>query len=192
MDGPLRGRQNRERYLVLGSRRHPQRVEGTGRRHPAPELGIQGPERPGSKPGRPRQPPKICRRRRLDRLELRGGVRGDLEAVSVRSPRDERDRLDGRHEILRLGAEVAALGELPEVGRPREPDGARDLDLARVVGSLGEEPGSELFVQIAKVRSGGGRRFLGVEPFVDRKSTRLNSSHSSISYAVFCLKKKKN
>src|SRR5689334_24677130 len=28
--------------------------------------------------------------------------------------------------------------------------------------------------------------------FRDRKSTRLNSSHSSISYAVFCLKKKKN
>src|SRR5207245_11031043 len=27
---------------------------------------------------------------------------------------------------------------------------------------------------------------------VDRKSTRLNSSHGSISYAVFCLKKKKN
>src|SRR5438309_11963302 len=27
--------------------------------------------------------------------------------------------------------------------------------------------------------------------FIDRKSTRLNSSHSSISYAVFCLKKKK-
>src|SRR5438309_10502592 len=32
----------------------------------------------------------------------------------------------------------------------------------------------------------------GDEPSgVDRKSTRLNSSHSSISYAVFCLKKKK-
>src|SRR5690242_21217946 len=28
--------------------------------------------------------------------------------------------------------------------------------------------------------------------FADRKSTRLNSSHMSISYAVFCLKKKKN
>src|SRR5438477_2008076 len=27
--------------------------------------------------------------------------------------------------------------------------------------------------------------------FLDRKSTRLNSSHMSISYAVFCLKKKK-
>src|SRR5205814_9287450 len=28
--------------------------------------------------------------------------------------------------------------------------------------------------------------------FTDRKSTRLNSSHLGISYAVFCLKKKKN
>src|SRR5699024_12115524 len=31
-----------------------------------------------------------------------------------------------------------------------------------------------------------------VTPPLDRKSTRLNSSHVSISYAVFCLKKKKN
>src|SRR5438067_9688835 len=31
-----------------------------------------------------------------------------------------------------------------------------------------------------------------VRRVVDRKSTRLNSSHVSISYAVFCLKKKKN
>src|SRR3712207_8993093 len=29
-----------------------------------------------------------------------------------------------------------------------------------------------------------------VGPIVDRKSTRLNSSHANISYAVFCLKKK--
>src|SRR5438132_4167003 len=29
------------------------------------------------------------------------------------------------------------------------------------------------------------------EPITDRKSTRLNSSHTVISYAVFCLKKKK-
>src|SRR5690348_17428783 len=29
-------------------------------------------------------------------------------------------------------------------------------------------------------------------PHTDRKSTRLNSSHPSISYAVFCLKKKKS
>src|SRR5258707_9089986 len=35
--------------------------------------------------------------------------------------------------------------------------------------------------------TGGGPKMLG-----DRKSTRLNSSHANISYAVFCLKKKKN
>src|SRR6266568_4224363 len=36
---------------------------------------------------------------------------------------------------------------------------------------------------------GPAARLLPV-PMIDRKSTRLNSSHSSISYAVFCLKKK--
>src|SRR2546422_4465371 len=38
-----------------------------------------------------------------------------------------------------------------------------------------------------------GRRRQGLEPIAlsDRKSTRLNSSHGYISYAVFCLKKKK-
>src|SRR5205814_10141146 len=35
-------------------------------------------------------------------------------------------------------------------------------------------------------RRGEGQRL----PFLDRKSTRLNSSHLGISYAVFCLKKK--
>src|SRR5256886_15773372 len=34
-------------------------------------------------------------------------------------------------------------------------------------------------------------RVAGTAAFQDRKSTRLNSSHSQISYAVFCLKKKK-
>src|SRR2546430_5640040 len=34
-----------------------------------------------------------------------------------------------------------------------------------------------------------GREY--AQPGIDRKSTRLNSSHSQISYAVFCLKKKR-
>src|SRR5690348_18045364 len=34
-------------------------------------------------------------------------------------------------------------------------------------------------------------RFLSTRSTKDRKSTRLNSSHPSISYAVFCLKKKR-
>src|SRR5690625_5690461 len=36
------------------------------------------------------------------------------------------------------------------------------------------------------------RLFLPAADGVDRKSTRLNSSHVAISYAVFCLKKKKS
>src|SRR5207245_6980332 len=34
-------------------------------------------------------------------------------------------------------------------------------------------------------------RLLALDEALDRKSTRLNSSHGSISYAVFCLKKKR-
>src|SRR3712207_8705171 len=62
--------------------------------------------------------------------------------------------------------------------------------------------------QWLKFRIGGGRGVLDRDRFVvgdtawekvapllpgkpDRKSTRLNSSHANISYAVFCLKKKK-
>src|SRR2546430_13356968 len=41
----------------------------------------------------------------------------------------------------------------------------------------------ELFAAAANRQPGGSTR-------EDRKSTRLNSSHSQISYAVFCLKKK--
>src|SRR5258705_2713597 len=37
-----------------------------------------------------------------------------------------------------------------------------------------------------------GIRVLELGQFIDRKSTRLNSSHLGISYAVFCLKKKKD
>src|SRR5256885_12995431 len=36
-----------------------------------------------------------------------------------------------------------------------------------------------------------GQHAVAIEPGQDRKSTRLNSSHLVISYAVFCLKKKK-
>src|SRR5947209_16945676 len=38
----------------------------------------------------------------------------------------------------------------------------------------------------------GAQRIADARQQLDRKSTRLNSSHANISYAVFCLKKKKN
>src|SRR5436305_11428104 len=61
-------------------------------------------------------------------------------------------------------------------------------------------PRSTLFPYTTLFRSDGGRRRWAVAPGnepghppgpPDRKSTRLNSSHVRISYAVFCLKKKK-
>src|SRR5205085_6384691 len=62
------------------------------------------------------------------------------------------------------------------------------LDLPHQAGT-GPRPG-QMAVGLAYLSRqghlGGGRRRLR-----DRKSTRLNSSHSQISYAVFCLKKKK-
>src|SRR5690348_17432648 len=41
------------------------------------------------------------------------------------------------------------------------------------------------------VRTGFGALWSKPDEYLDRKSTRLNSSHPSISYAVFCLKKKR-
>src|SRR5688572_31377431 len=43
--------------------------------------------------------------------------------------------------------------------------------------------------EVVTLNSRESNRHLGLAE-VDRKSTRLNSSHSQISYAVFCLKKK--
>src|SRR5699024_11567955 len=61
------------------------------------------------------------------------------------------------------------------------------------------EPVDTLFVAVSGVSVTGltpvviGETFttFGQAVILDRKSTRLNSSHVSISYAVFCLKKKK-
>src|SRR3989449_5881619 len=59
----------------------------------------------------------------------------------------------------------------------------RHLPLRRVLAGAERPPalGHQLLGALALQR----------EPAVDRKSTRLNSSHGYISYAVFCLKKKK-
>src|SRR3712207_6956367 len=71
--------------------------------------------------------------------------------------------------------------------------------------SVGRELGRALQLDVVAVRLrrqrrarqrpvGGGatRDERRPEHVLDRKSTRLNSSHANISYAVFCLKKKKN
>src|SRR2546430_9881631 len=68
--------------------------------------------------------------------------------------------------------------------------------LPEVAMKVGSIPGVQTFAVIPPALPGGGN--FPVEVVLastaeqrDRKSTRLNSSHSQISYAVFCLKKKK-
>src|SRR5207245_11171179 len=53
------------------------------------------------------------------------------------------------------------------------------------------DPASARVKVIETRKGGGGKLDLAEAPVIDRKSTRLNSSHGSISYAVFCLKKKR-
>src|SRR5438477_4900193 len=59
--------------------------------------------------------------------------------------------------------------------------GMADVGSGDVAGGIGPAPEGDA--------NGHAMFYVGVE---DRKSTRLNSSHMSISYAVFCLKKKNN
>src|SRR2546429_4418922 len=81
--------------------------------------------------------------------------------------------------LFRSQLQLGDSGSRPDAahGRCRLPDrrrGPHKLSLPpRGAGLAGELPGSR-------------------ETMGDRKSTRLNSSHGYISYAVFCLKKKKN
>src|SRR5947209_15809653 len=62
----------------------------------------------------------------------------------------------------------------------------RSEDVLPEVGGAEEVPGRR---RLEQVRAAPGR-VVG-RTCSDRKSTRLNSSHANISYAVFCLKKKK-
>src|SRR3712207_7082132 len=58
---------------------------------------------------------------------------------------------------------------------------------AAITGGHRREHGRAPLVQPASQRL----RYIPERSIQDRKSTRLNSSHANISYAVFCLKKKK-
>src|SRR3712207_8104531 len=67
--------------------------------------------------------------------------------------------------------------------------GTHLIVLSRQVGRAAESLVSGVDVEVAQaLQVGVGDERNGR----DRKSTRLNSSHANISYAVFCLKKKKN
>src|SRR5690625_5421820 len=67
-----------------------------------------------------------------------------------------------------------------------------EIRLADVYGNLFLQKNTLIYVGIEQDKQQQMKELLQqVEHDVDRKSTRLNSSHVAISYAVFCLKKKK-
>src|SRR5438874_48343 len=74
---------------------------------------------------------------------------------------------------------------------PREPfrDAVKRITDGRGADVVFDPVGGEIFENSMRCINWGAR--LLVIGFTDRKSTRLNSSHVEISYAVFCLKKKK-
>src|SRR3712207_7022808 len=56
----------------------------------------------------------------------------------------------------------------------------------------GRDSSAAAVLELDEVVGEGGAGVASSAVDLDRKSTRLNSSHANISYAVFCLKKKKN
>src|SRR5947209_16954698 len=77
---------------------------------------------------------------------------------------------DEARQLLRLDGDAGALGLDDDGGvLPGDERRSEDAEQGEDERAHGWSPGSE-----------------------DRKSTRLNSSHANISYAVFCLKKKNN
>src|SRR5687768_17867002 len=86
-------------------------------------------------------------------------------------PRPPRSTLFPYTTLFRSDIVVLALGSPAELWQ-NESGGERRWLIVRLIGTK-------------STRDGIGAR-------IDRKSTRLNSSHGYISYAVFCLKKKKH
>src|SRR5437870_220276 len=94
--------------------------------------------------------------------------------------------------ITRHGDKVGAIGFPAGAGQVFVPPRTGRLQALRIVQALTTEPpvsgGGR--TDLAAVLDRMGRVLRRRSLLLDRKSTRLNSSHVAISYAVFCLKKK--
>src|SRR5437899_8893307 len=120
-------------------------------------------------PSRSRKAAGLATQRCDDDLDLFGKDRPRVQQHST--PRDARDNR------WIVGAEPLGQGFVGEPGEPGPQLGTRERaapDFRVAFDQLASEPRCAL-----------------ADTLLDRKSTRLNSSHLGISYAVFCLKKKK-
>src|SRR5690625_5808689 len=93
-----------------------------------------------------------------------------------RSPKEDEPIIKDVSFTIQEGEKVAILGR----------SGAGKSTLLKLLSGLIEPDRGEILIGNQIVNSSALARS------IDRKSTRLNSSHVAISYAVFCLKKKKD
>src|SRR2546422_9172306 len=104
----------------------------------------------------------------------------------VGAGREPRRAAATRHGSGRGGREPV----LASPGRARRSPGGPDI--GGHAGGRGGGAGRQCGTGAPRAAAGGGGSGMTTRAVEDRKSTRLNSSHGYISYAVFCLKKKKN
>src|SRR2546422_11714727 len=120
---------------------------------------------------------------RVDHLRLGHGV-APLVACPVSKGRRAMKKLLGLSVVLMI-APVAHAADI-EAGKAKVATvcaachGAGGVSVSDTIPNLAAQRAGYLEAQLKALKDG------------DRKSTRLNSSHGYISYAVFCLKKKKN
>src|SRR5438034_7137271 len=111
------------------------------------------------------------------------------------------ERGDPERRVDELGTRprLPALNPVPDAARAVIAVEVAPEELRKAAAAIAVAPGDRAVVrQVAVLEDGqrqravvtAARRVVAVGP-LDRKSTRLNSSHTVISYAVFCLKKKK-
>src|SRR3712207_8112140 len=74
--------------------------------------------------------------------------------------------------------------------RSRDPE-AWDFLASKVIPEILKARADDETIRVWSAGCASGEETYSIAMLLDRKSTRLNSSHANISYAVFCLKKKK-
>src|SRR5690625_5827978 len=83
--------------------------------------------------------------------------------------------------VLALGKRIGQFGTLPQYGMDYWPEDAKIIQV---------DADHKVLGLVKKISVGVCGDVKAFSKAIDRKSTRLNSSHVAISYAVFCLKKK--
>src|SRR5690606_28158169 len=153
-------------------------------------------------------------KRREDRLKAIGQAKAKIEARA--HERHEQEQAEYQAKLAKREAKTAETGKPPRGKTPVAPEkGAKDKDqinltdeeshIMKTAGGgfeqcynaqLAVDMESYLITNTNVVHAANDKQqvetmLTELTSLPDRKSTRLNSSHVKISYAVFCLKKKK-